>query len=428
MRIILTIIGAILLCLGVNGQTVGLQIDTSHSVLFGQSISSGGTKMMWIPRKGALRAGSILSNEWDLDSIGANSVVFGTSCKGIGENSITGGSSNSNYGTLSAIWGSHNKSSGDASATWGIVNSTSGNSSAAWGNLNATSGSNAATWGSDNKSSGNSTATWGNNNHSSGYNSATWGYGNTSIGNSSATWGQDNISFGRYSSSWGYSNISQSYAETVIGQYADTVINADPFNWKSKDQLLVVGNGTSTNARNNALTIYKSGNAEIDGATKVGDIDKLTRAVLTIDDRDSYDRVADGSTVRVQSPYATSGRQASISFGMSRKPGAQSSSSQNGYNINQSAIWNTYNNDWASTMRFGVRDKTSGDDNESTFDNLHEFMSASGSSKRVTISQVLNVAHSADPVTPLVGDIYYNTTDNKVRVYTNTGWRTLAFE
>lgn len=69
---------------------------------------------------------------------------------------------------------------------------------------------------------------------------------------------------------WGRGNNAQSINETVLGRYADTVANANRFVWEDDDQLFVIGNGSSSSNRNNALTVLKNGNTEISAFTKLG--------------------------------------------------------------------------------------------------------------------------------------------------------------
>ena len=48
---------------------------------------------------------------------------------------------------------------------------------------------------------------------------------------------------------------------------------------------------------------------------------------------------------------------------------------------------------------------------------------------KATINDVLHLTPRAEPGSPEVGDIYYNVTDEKIYVYTETDeWKALAFE
>ena len=52
-----------LLLIGIStksyAQSIGLQVDTAHNVIFGDSLQGAGAKMMWIPSKAAFRAGDV---------------------------------------------------------------------------------------------------------------------------------------------------------------------------------------------------------------------------------------------------------------------------------------------------------------------------------------------------------------------------------
>jgi len=107
-----------------NAQEPGFHIEPDHNVLFGDSMTDSGTKFMWIPSKGALRAGKVDGTSWNLDSIGDYSVAFGDN--------------NQVKGATSLSWGRNNKTDGQRSATWGFGNTTDGNYSATWGVNNKT--------------------------------------------------------------------------------------------------------------------------------------------------------------------------------------------------------------------------------------------------------------------------------------------------
>ena len=70
---------------------------------------------------------------------------------------------------------------------------------------------------------------------------------------------------GTYSFASGYNNTSQSLVETVLGINA-TIGNGNFDEFIDTDRLFVVGNGASSEARSNALTILKNGNTTIGGS------------------------------------------------------------------------------------------------------------------------------------------------------------------
>jgi len=117
-----------------------LHVDDTGNVLFGDSLQGGGSKMMWIPSKAAFRTGNVFSVNWDLDSIGMNSMSWGGGSKAIGSNSTSwGASSNQAIGDRSTVWGEANTAEGFGSTSWGGVNKVKGSWSTAWGFANSSS-------------------------------------------------------------------------------------------------------------------------------------------------------------------------------------------------------------------------------------------------------------------------------------------------
>ncbi|MES2396672.1 MAG: hypothetical protein V4549_11745 [Bacteroidota bacterium] len=193
------------------------------SVLFdgttGATPTSGaGTRMMWIPAKAAFRAGSTLGTEWNDASIGSYSVAFGsgTTASGSYSSAFGGGSNASGY--LSSAFGT-STASGLQSTSFGSTTVASGEQSFASG------------------------------------------FGTNASGKLSYAFGSSTVASGDYSSSFGISTTAQACASFVIGRY--NIISGTTASWNVTDPLFVIGNGTSTSARSNALTVLKNGNVGI---------------------------------------------------------------------------------------------------------------------------------------------------------------------
>ncbi len=194
--------------IGVTEAITGLHVGAGEDVLFGASTAGAGSKMMWIPSKSAFRAGDVFDVNWDLDSIGIESMSWGDGAKA--------------KGARSTAWGaSSNLASGQLSSVWGEANSATAYGSTAFGGVNSAEG------------------VW----------SIATGRGTRAIGQSS-------LSAGEFTT-------AESLSEVVIGRYA-TLSGGDPSNWVLDDQLFAIGNGTSSSNRNNALTVLKNGNIGID--------------------------------------------------------------------------------------------------------------------------------------------------------------------
>ena len=226
-----------LLSTTVSSQTVGLQVDSTHRVLFGQDTSGAGFRLIWFPEKAAFRAGELVDlgpgqdTYWNSNNIGTHSVAFGL-------NTLA-----SDVGSMA--WGDNNRAEGQNATAWGQANNAQSGLSTAWGNGNTASGEFSTVWGVINVASG--------------FYSTAWGQNNTASWTTSTAWGNQNEANGNASTAWGVGNRSESLAETVLGRYADISNNPNKDNFESDDQLLAIGNGTSLASTNNAFTILKNG-------------------------------------------------------------------------------------------------------------------------------------------------------------------------
>ncbi len=170
--------------------------------------SGAGTRMMWYPDKAAFRVGRVVGDTWDKDSIG--------------NYSIAGGFGNKAKGVMSFIGAGE---AGTASGTHAFIGS-----------------------GTDNSASGN-------------YSFIGNGNLNTASGRMSFIGGgEDHHASGEYSFiGSGAGLFARSYGETVFGTYATDYTPASATSFNTDDRLFIIGNGTSTGNRSNALTILKSG-------------------------------------------------------------------------------------------------------------------------------------------------------------------------
>ena len=92
------------------------------------------------------------------------------------------------------------------------------------------------------------------------------GINNTSSGNYSASIGLGNTSNGSYTFSANAYNTAHDFCETVHGRY-NVVSTGSQTSWTSTDSLFVIGNGTGTSARSNALQVLKNANVGINNSS-----------------------------------------------------------------------------------------------------------------------------------------------------------------
>ena len=190
-------------------------------------ISGAGTRMMWIPEKGAFRAGSVDGTQWDAENIGDYS-------------SVGGGRDNTASGGSSFVGGGFRNTASESSS---FVGGGDRNTASSLGSF--------VGGGYENTASGGDSFVGG-------------GYANTASGGDSFVGGgQSNTASGNYSFvGGGIDNTAASYGEVVLGVYAAAypmghTIEDDT--WQANDRIFSIGNGTATNNRSNAMTVLKNG-------------------------------------------------------------------------------------------------------------------------------------------------------------------------
>ncbi len=95
----------------------------------------GGRRLMWIPAKGAFRAGDPSGNQWDDGNIGTMSVAFGSGNIASGVNSTALGALTTASGSNALAAGLQSIAGGDMSLAFGSLVTASGSYSVAIGNL-----------------------------------------------------------------------------------------------------------------------------------------------------------------------------------------------------------------------------------------------------------------------------------------------------
>ncbi|MBL7960007.1 tail fiber domain-containing protein [bacterium] len=181
--------------------------------------SGAGTRMMWYPNKAAFRSGSVGGNHWDNDSIGGYSFASGRDSRATGLISTAMGYQTIAGGAYSTATGYQSSALGASSTAMGVYSVASGVYSTAMG-----------------------------------YNSVSGGVGSFAIGYGTRA-------AGYFSMAMGHLSTARAYSSVVFGRYNDTTGNA--ISWINTDPLFVIGNGSSDNARSNAMTVLKNGRVGI---------------------------------------------------------------------------------------------------------------------------------------------------------------------
>lgn len=159
--------------------------------------------------------------------------------------------------TFSSLHASDLTVSGELTVTSKIKSGTSASNSGAW----------AIALGRNNTASGDATVAMGSSCVASGLRAFAMGTYASATGDNAVSLGNSNSASGSNSSAFGYTTTAQAQSVFVTGRF--NIITGDALNWVATDPLFVIGNGTSTTARSNAVTILKNGNASFTGVVKV---------------------------------------------------------------------------------------------------------------------------------------------------------------
>lgn len=123
-------------------------INTTTPTSFVPPLLGAGTRLMWMPAKGAFRVGTVEGTEWDnlaLTPIGVNSFGAGINAIASGEASFVVGKNNTASAWASAAFGYGTNASGYASVAFGLTSKASGAVSAAFSSGEASGVSSFAT-------------------------------------------------------------------------------------------------------------------------------------------------------------------------------------------------------------------------------------------------------------------------------------------
>jgi hypothetical protein len=200
-------------------------------------VSGAGSRMMWYPQKAAFRAGFVEGTQWDKDSIGRYSIALGLNTMAKGDWSVSLGAYTKATGYNSTSLGDGSIASGANSTSMGAITHAIGNASTSMGANTAASGYTSTSMGEYTKALE--------------YASTSMGYFTTASGFFSTSMGSFTVASGDNSASMGTNTTARSSWSLVIGKYNDTTNTASVFE---------IGNGSSDNARNNALTVLMNGN------------------------------------------------------------------------------------------------------------------------------------------------------------------------
>jgi hypothetical protein len=247
-----------------NGTENGTSVLTSGE-------EGAGTRFLWYPGKGAIRAGGVTGTDWDDSQIGAYSTAFGLDTIAANEGTVAIGYDDAAYAGWSAGVAIGGNCLGNDGVALGNYAVTNWSSVAIGGYVNATgSGATVLGW--------NSTATGGGS-IAMGINDYATGNEATAIGNNAQAYGDESCSLGE-------TLHADSYCSLAVG--VCNVGGGNATTWVATDPLFEVGNGgnpgggagnLSIYANSDAFVVYKNGSATFQGPVTVaagGDIPMFT--------------------------------------------------------------------------------------------------------------------------------------------------------
>lgn len=210
--------------LGLTQPLAPLHLGANQNALFGASLTGQGSKVLWLPNKGAFRAGSvtggIYANYWDEDSVGNHSTAFGRRTKASGFASFASGNGVQVKGNYSSGFGADNLATGDYATVLNRNNTASGLGATAMGYFNEASGG--------------------------------------------------------FSVVMGRNAKAEAYASLVIGRYNIGGGNTNQWISNNTEPLFEAGIGANIFNPDNAFTIYKSGLVRIHYQLQIGSSEEFS--------------------------------------------------------------------------------------------------------------------------------------------------------
>ena len=174
-------------------------------------------------------------------------------------------------GSRSIALGVSTLASGNYSIAIGYDTTASGNISTAMGYKTIASGIPSTAMGSETEASGHYSTAMGYQTTASGLYSTTIGYKTTASANHSIAMGKDTTASGESSTSIGINTIASDYGLFVIGQYNDSgsTVTTSATSFSTSNKAFIIGNGTGSSSKSDALVVDFSGNTYIAGATNI---------------------------------------------------------------------------------------------------------------------------------------------------------------
>ena len=222
---------------------------------------------------------------WNSTASSSGSMAFGEGSTASGWHALATGSQSSASSTHAVALGRSTTATGNHSMALGDDANATGDHSRAFGTASTASGTHSHAFGNNSTASGGNSYALGHYTQASGWSSIALGEKSVAsgahalaLGDSTVASGYNSAALGSFSRATGHSSIAaaekseaRSFHEVQFGTFVDVASlgTANPSLMVPEEALFVIGNGTSTSARSNALVIRKDGTATFSDSLSV---------------------------------------------------------------------------------------------------------------------------------------------------------------
>jgi hypothetical protein len=240
--------GAGAIASGVGSYAIGSDGRDKDGNLSGVKTTASGSYSFAIGQGSVASATAAFASGFITTASGKASTAIGFGTIASGEYSTALGTLTRSYGGASTSMGMLAVANSDYSTAMGAYTSATGLVSTAMGYFSSTNADYATAMGQSTYASGIGSTAIGNSTTASGYGSTSMGIGTVASGYSSTAMGT--------------ATTAPSGYETAIGRFNTAYTPVYAQDWWPTDRLFVIGNGTSSSALSNAVTVYKNGVTE----------------------------------------------------------------------------------------------------------------------------------------------------------------------
>ena len=180
--------------------------------------------------------------------------------------------------------GNDNSASGSSSTAMGRGTIASGNDSTAIGANTEASGNNSTAMGENTEARGIISTALGFGTEASGIVSTAMGYSTEASGNYSTSMGINTVASGRHSTSIGAATKASDRSSLVIGEYnlSGSTVTSSSTEFKTNNTAFVIGNGTDSNSRSDALVVKFNGDATLAGNLNINSDARLKANIISL--------------------------------------------------------------------------------------------------------------------------------------------------